>query len=221
MEISEFWTICSANGIIIDKKQLKQFERYFDELVLWNRKVNLISRKDEENLIEKHILHSLSILKHIDIPENSKCIDAGTGGGLPGIPISLARPDLRILLVDSIAKKMKITKMLAQHTQNKHLSAINSRVEDLAQDAKYKNKYDFIFVRAVTKIENMIGWTKDLLNDNGKIIFLKGGDLDQEINDAKKKHPTRNFDVIDIDFFGADWFKKEDKKIIVCSKEEK
>ncbi|MGB9912782.1 MAG: 16S rRNA (guanine(527)-N(7))-methyltransferase RsmG, partial [Candidatus Kapaibacteriota bacterium] len=116
MELTEFWTILSANGIILEVEQLKQIERFVKELTYWNDKINLISRKDIDNILENHILHSLSILKYVEIPQKANTLDVGTGGGLPGIPLKIARPDINMILIDSIAKKIKITDMLAKHT---------------------------------------------------------------------------------------------------------
>lgn len=216
MELSEFWTICSANSIVLSKKQLENIKRYAEELVLWNKKVNLISRKDEENIIEKHILHSLSILKMIDLKNKAKCLDIGTGGGLPGIPVKIAREDISMLLIDSIAKKIKITQMLALHTGLRNISAKTIRAEDLANDSQYISKFDCIMSRAVSKIEVMLDYGKPLLKKDGQIALLKGGNLDYELNLAKKKHKDFEFKIADIDFLGVDSFKKDEKKIVVC-----
>ena len=150
MDIVEFWTICSANGIVLSKEQIRQIERYRDELVYWNEKVNLISRKDVENVLENHILHSLSVLKYVNLPLKSRCLDLGTGGGLPGIPVSIANPEARMLLVDSIGKKIKITDMLAKHTGNKYIKAMNARVEDLANKKEYNSYFDFVFAGEIS-----------------------------------------------------------------------
>ena len=96
----DFWTTCSANDIVLEKEQVDALKRYHDELIYWNAKVNMISRKDEDNVWDRHILHSLAILKYVTIRPKARVLDVGTGGGLPGIPIKIARPDLKMLLVD-------------------------------------------------------------------------------------------------------------------------
>jgi 16S rRNA (guanine527-N7)-methyltransferase len=216
MDIVKFWTICSANGIILTPEQIKQFERYHRELLYWNEKVNLISRKDEDNIFERHFLHSLAILKYYKIPPKSRCLDFGTGGGLPGIPLKIACGDINMLLVDSIRKKIKITDMFVQHSEMRNVKAICCRVEELALDSKYLRSFDFIFSRAVAKLDEMIEWVIKLLKPSGTMIFLKGGDLVEEINAAKSKFPGLTIEESKIKLFGADWFEKEDKKILIC-----
>ena len=137
MELSEFWTLCSSNGIVLEKKQLDMFTRFIEELLYWNQKVNLISRKDEENIVVNHIIHSLSSLKYIELPAKARCLDVGTGGGLPGIPITIAKPTIHMLLVDSIAKKAKIADMLAKHTGVRTIGAKTARAEELQKEKQY------------------------------------------------------------------------------------
>lgn len=217
MDNIELWTLCTTNNIVIEKEQIWQLKRYEQELLYWNQKVNLISRKDEDFISERHILHSLSILKYINIPRKSKCLDIGTGGGLPGIPISIANPEINMLLVDSIQKKIKMTDMFAKHTGIRTIQAIRARVEDLAKEKKYLNYFDFIFSRAVTTIDNIILWTNKLIKPTTKIVLLKGGDLTDEIYKTKDIYPKLHIQTIPIIMLGADWFEKDEKKIIVCT----
>lgn len=217
MDWLEFWTICSANGIVMEKNQIDDIKRYAGELLKWNKKVNMISRKDEDNIPIRHILHSLSVLKYYTIPQKSYCLDVGTGGGLPGIPISIARPDLHVLMVDSIAKKIKVTKMLADHAGRNNLSARCIRAEELASEKQHKYRYDFIFARAVKRIERVLSWIKPLMKKDGKVIFYKGGDLAEEIDEAKKIFPKLSVEEKDIEIIGVDWFKNEEKKLVVCN----
>lgn len=216
MELTEFWTILSANGIILDIEQLKLIERYTKELIYWNEKVNLISRKDIDNLLENHILHSLCVLKYVDIPKKARCIDIGTGGGLPGIPIKIARPDINMLLLDSIAKKIKITGMLAKHTTLRGIDTICQRAEEFAKDKNNFKRFDVVFARGVAKIKTIVIWVKEMLSTDGKIVLLKGGNLKDEIEDAKKMFVNLSIEEILIDLIGYEKFKNEEKKIILC-----
>lgn len=218
MELSKFWTICSGNGIILELPQLEQFKRYYEELLYWNERVNLISRKDLDNIFERHFLHSLSILKYVDLKKKGNCLDIGTGGGFPGIPIGIARPDLHILMVDSIAKKLKLTDMFAKHTGNRFFSTKNIRAEDLSSDAKNLKNFDYIFARAVTRTVSLIEWSQKLLKDEGKFLFLKGGNMQEEIDEAYKKFPDYSYELINIDLIGSDWMKQEEKKILVIKR---
>ncbi len=221
MDFIEFWTVCSSNGIILDEEQMRQVERYNNELKYWNAKVNLISRQDEGNILVRHILHSMSCLKYIDLPPKSNCIDIGTGGGLPGIPIKIAKPDIRMLLVDSISKKITMTDMLAKHTGQRNIRALRIRADELAQNSDHITKYDFVFSRAVVKTQLIISWVKKLLKNTGKIVLYKGGDIAEELDQASKYFPDFTFKEYNISLFGAKWFKEEQKKILICEFKDK
>ncbi len=214
MQKSEFWTLCSSNGIVLDLEQLASFERFAKEFIYWNEKVNMVSRKDTENIWDRHILHSLAIAKYIDIPDKARCMDIGTGGGFPGIPLKIAHPEIKMLLVDSIQKKVKIADMLGKHTGLKHIEGLCTRVEKLLDDKKYLQSFHFIFARAVAPVSKLIGWTDGLLRPDGQYIFLKGGDLTEELAAAQETFPHYNYETIDIKMIGYDFFEKEEKKII-------
>jgi len=216
MELTEFWTILSANGIILEVEQLKLIERYVQELTYWNERVNLISRKDTQNILENHILHSLSLLKYVEIPQKARCIDVGTGGGLPGIPIKIARTDLLMTLLDSIKKKIKITEMLAKHTGLRNITAVCMRAEDFARQKNNFGRFDVVFSRAVGKIGTVIAWTKDILKPEGLFVFLKGGNLNEENESAKKMFKNLLIDEYIIDLVGYEKFKKDEKKVVLC-----
>ncbi len=215
MEFTEFWTILSSNNIILNIKQIEQFKRFLKEIDYWNTKINLISRQDEQNIIERHFLHSLSVLKYINIPTKARCLDFGTGGGFPGIPIKIAKPDIFMTLCDSITKKLKMAEMFALHTELRNFYFEYGRVENLKNKDKYIGHFDCIFARAVAKAIILIDWTLPLLKKDGKFIFYKGGDLDEEIKDIKIKYPKLSVNEIKIDLFGAPWFKTENKKILI------
>ena len=218
-EFIDFWTTCASNGIILEKVQVDSFERYYKELLEWNEKINLISRKDYDHILERHFLHSLSILKYVTLKDKAACLDIGTGGGFPGLPISIARPDLRMLLIDSIAKKIKTTGIFVRHTGNRYLEALRARAEDLATNDTYLNHFDYIFARAVAKTARIIEWSLPLLKPDGSIILLKGGDLAEEFEEAHKFFPQVQIKEEQIKLSGCPWFENEEKKIVVCSLE--
>lgn len=217
VDLTLFWTICSSNGIVLEKEQLDKIERYRGELAYWNKRVNLISRKEEDLLLEKHVLHSLAALKYVEIKPKSRCLDVGTGGGLPGIPIAIALPSIKMTLVDSIRKKTKIVELLADHAATKNMNVVTARAEELVSKPEVAGGFDFIFARAAAKIQSVVAWTKKTLKPRGKYVLHKGGDLSEEIAAAKKMFPTMEIEVRDIDMVGADWFKKDEKKIVICS----
>ncbi len=216
MNLTEFWTICSANGIILEKEDLDNIERFATELIKWNKKVNLVSRRDVSAILEKHILHSIAPLKYCDLKGNEKCVDMGTGGGLPGIPLKIVAPKLKMYLVDSKAKKAKITEMLAKHTGLNEIYVVRARVEEMAKEKKYRGKFDVAFARAVGNLASLASWSKELLNKDGKLIALKGGELEEEITKTKRQFPKVEIEVEDIDFLGAERFRKNEKKIVIC-----
>lgn len=215
MDLTEFWTICSANGIPLEVEQLHAIERYANEIAYWNEKVNMISRKDIANILDRHILHSLMICKYAEFPQKGWVLDIGTGGGFPGIPLAIARPDLRILLTDSIAKKVKMTEMFASHTGRRDVKARCIRVEDLSREKDMVGKFDRITARAVAPLASLMDWSESLLKKNGQYVFLKGGDLSEEIADAQKKFPKYEYIEIQIDCVGYPYFKEEQKKVII------
>lgn len=212
----EFWTACSTNGIVLDKEQVDTLERYHDELIYWNQRVNMISRKDEANVWERHILHSLTLLKALDIKQKARVLDVGTGGGLPGIPIKIARPDVKMVLVDSIKKKTTMTEMFASHTGLKDITAVNARTEDLASVKEYRQAFDVIISRAVAQTGTVLSWITHLVKPTTVCAFLKGGELIDEIAEAAEMHPRWTITEHPIRVFGHPWFEENDKKVLVC-----
>ncbi len=217
MDIVELWTMASASGVVLDAKMRKNIERYCGEIKYWNQKVNLISRQDVDNIFQKHILHSLSILKYVNIPNKSAVLDVGTGGGLPGIPIKIARPDLSMVLIDSIAKKAKITQMLAAHTGLRNLEVLCGRAEEYCREGgKFQGDkgFDLIIARGVAQAKKIVEWTKPALRPNGSYALLKGGDLRKEEDDLKELYPSALIEIKDLEMAGVD-FLAEKKKIML------
>lgn len=170
-----------------------------------------------DNIWIRHFMHSLSIVKANLIDPKSHCMDVGCGGGFPGIPVGIARPDVHITLVDSIAKKMKLTSMFADHTGQRNFKAVVTRMEDLATQKELRGSFDHILARAVAPISSLIHWTKPLLKSNGSYMLLKGGDLTDEINVAKQSFPGLIINEIPIKWLGVQWFETEEKKLLICS----
>lgn len=168
-------------------KQIDQFSQLFDLYVYWNAQINVISRKDIEELYERHVLHSLGIAKVCTFRAGESVLDVGTGGGFPGIPLAILFPDTKFYLVDSIGKKIKVVKEVASALGLENLKADHLRAEQI------KEKFNFVVSRAVTRLGEFYPWIqgkfkKDAINaiPNG-ILYLKGGDLDEEIKESKLK----------------------------------
>ncbi len=188
--------------------QKNQFESLYTLYAEWNEKINVVSRKDIDNLYVNHVLHSLGIAKVQTFNPGSDILDVGTGGGFPGIPLAILFPETTFHLVDSIGKKITVVNEVSKGIGLKNVKAEQARAEQL------KGKYDFIVSRAVTRIKEFHQWihqkTKQKSRherDNG-ILYLKGGDLDEELNELKKPYQLYNLS----DHFKEEFF--ETKKVV-------
>ena len=188
--------------------QKQQFEQLPELYSHWNAQINVISRKDIDLLPERHVLHSLGIAKVIQFLPNERVLDVGTGGGFPGIPLAILFPETQFYLVDSIGKKIKVVTEVAKAIGLKNLKAEHIRAEQVP------GKFDFVVSRAVTQLKDFYPWVKDKFNKESKnkltngILYLKGGDLEQEI--AESKLSVQQFDLSD--YFSEEFF--ETKKVI-------
>ena len=180
MDSIEFWSICSANGLALSREQMEQFERYANDLLYWNDKVNLISRRDTDQIWLRHILHSVSIAFTGELPKSGKVLDIGTGGGLPGIPLKILNPKFDMTLLDSIAKKVQTVGMMAGHITEHGLRAIRERAEELPNDPRLKGPYDLVVSRATAPLVDLMKWTRPVLKNGGKLLTLKGVALAEE-----------------------------------------
>ena len=186
----------------LSQDQLEKFMRLVPIYKDWNSKVNLISRRDIENLFTNHILHSLSIVNIIEFESSTSVLDVGTGGGFPGIPLAIFFPNVKFTLLDSIGKKIKVVESVSKDLSLSNVTAINDRVEN------HFDTYDFILSRAGAKMDKFYSLVNKNFNSksineipNG-IISLKGGDLKDELKDFKEK---KIFDISE--FFTDDFFK--------------
>ncbi|MBN1185433.1 MAG: 16S rRNA (guanine(527)-N(7))-methyltransferase RsmG [Bacteroidales bacterium] len=195
----------------LSAEQLSKFEilgRLYQE---WNVKINIISRKDIDHLYERHILHSLSIAKVIQFKNNTKVLDVGTGGGLPGIPLALMFPGVHFRLIDSIGKKIQVVSAIINELRIKNAETMQLRAE---QD---KGMYDFVVSRAVTALPDFMKLVKGKIRVNGfnnisnGIIYIKGGDFEEELKVIKKTYKVFNIS----DFFQEEFFTT--KKVVYIS----
>jgi len=214
LDSTEFWSICSANGLVLTREQVEQFKRYAGDLAYWNEKVNLISRRDIEHIWLRHLLHSVAIAFTGELPKSGKVIDIGTGGGLPGIPLKILNPKFDITLLDSITKKVQTVGMLASHITKHGLRAARLRAEELPNDPKLKGPYDLVVSRATAPLVDLMKWSHPILKPEGKLLTLKGGTLTEEIRQAQVKFPDAETAVLDLNVRGVDWFTQEEKRLV-------
>lgn len=188
--------------------QKSQFNALYDLYHTWNEQINVISRKDIDELYTRHVLHSLGLVQVIKFKPGTKILDVGTGGGFPGIPLAIMFPESDFHLIDSIGKKIKVVQGVAASLNLSNVTAAQIRAEQVT------DQYDFVVSRAVTRLKPFYQWVKnkfrsESFNDlpNG-ILYLKGGDLEEELKEAKKKCELFNL----TDYFEEDFF--ETKKVV-------
>jgi len=191
----------------LTKIQIEQFGKLEALYKFWNEQINVISRKDIDEIYTHHVLHSLGIAKVQSFLPNSKVLDIGTGGGFPGIPLAILFPETQFYLVDSIGKKIKVVNEVTQALELTNVKAEHMRAELV------KEEFDFIVSRAVTKMDDFVKWTKGKIAKKQKhelkngILYLKGGDLTEELQSFPKATQFNLTDFFDDEFF-------ETKKVV-------
>jgi 16S rRNA (guanine527-N7)-methyltransferase len=199
-EILKYFPNLSDN----QKEQFQKLDFLYHD---WNEKINVISRKDIDSLYTKHILHSLAIAKVNKFEPGTYVLDVGTGGGFPGIPLAILFPETRFFLIDIIAKKIKVVQAVAEALELKNVKAEQLRAENV------KGDFDFIVSRAVTNMPDFVSWVKTKIKKQNKhelkngILYLKGGDLTEELKDFPKATEYNISDFFEDEFF-------ETKKVV-------
>jgi len=188
----------------VQKEQFAKLENLYQD---WNAKINVISRKDIDELYTKHVLHSLAIAKVQKFEPGTYVLDVGTGGGFPGIPLAILFPETRFYLIDVILKKINVVKAVAEALELKNVKAEQLRAENV------KGDFDFIVSRAVTNMPDFVSWIKDKIKRQNKhelkngILYLKGGDLSEELKDFRK---ATEYNISE--YFSDEFF--ETKKVV-------
>ena len=191
----------------LTENQIQQFQKLETLYQDWNAKINVISRKDIDELYTKHVLHSLAIAKIQPFQAGTYILDVGTGGGFPGIPLAILYPETRFYLIDVILKKINVVKAIAESLELKNVKAEQLRAENV------KGDYDFIVSRAVTNMPDFVSWIKDKIKKQNKhelkngILYLKGGDLTEELASFPN---AKEYNIAD--FFSDTFF--ETKKVV-------
>jgi len=193
--------------LALQEQQIKQFRQLEGLYQDWNLKINVVSRKDIDEIYLRHVLHSLGIAKVQYFKPGSSILDVGTGGGFPGVPLAILYPEVQFHLVDSIGKKIKVVEEVVAGLGLKNVKTTNDRVENI------KGRYDFIVSRAVAQMETFVHWVKPFVAKESQhelkngILYLKGGDLTEEL--AVYKTAT----IYELeDYFEEEFF--ETKKVV-------
>ncbi len=207
--------------------------RYVELLKEWNKSINLISRKDVESIWSHHILLSIAFLFKVEFTDSAKILDLGTGGGLPGIPLSIIRMNVSFVLLDSIRKKTMAVEEMVASLKLPNASVICSRAEDLNKLNNYKNAFDAVIARAVSGLENLVAWGipflkkaatqtaspatsgKVVVSNSPALITMKGGDTQVEIEKTLRRFPDVKIHSMDMTFNGSELLQNSDRKLIV------
>ena len=191
----------------LSQNQFMQFQKVQELYQDWNSKINVISRKDIDQLYTNHVLHSLAIAKIQHFKAGATILDVGTGGGFPGIPLAILFPDTNFYLIDIILKKINVVNAVAESLGLKNVRAEQMRAENMTE------KFDFVLSRAVTNMADFVQWTKNNIKQTNNhtlkngILYLKGGDLTEELIDFPKAKQYRVSEFFDDPFF-------ETKKVV-------
>lgn len=170
-------------NIDLSEEKIDKFKKYMDLLLEWNEKINLTAITEEDEVVLKHFVDSMTVLKYID--EGASMIDVGTGAGFPGIPVSIANDNVNVTLVDSLNKRINFLQEVISEINLTNIKAIHSRAEDFGQNKEHREKYDISVSRAVANLSVLVEYLLPLVKVGGKCICMKGSEVEEEITNAK------------------------------------
>ena len=201
-----------AAAIPFDENQLFAFQKYHQLLLEWNRRTNLISKADRCKIVESHFLESVAVLASIEIKRNANILDVGSGAGFPALPISLLRPDLCFFLVESKRKKALFLRHVVAQLKLKNVFVLDERCEALVEKEQFLNFFDFVFSRAVGRLELVYGWVQKMMKPHCSFVAWKGGDVASEINSFVLKYKNKTVELLKMD---ERLVKKEKKRSLI------
>ena len=204
---------CKNNNIKIPN-DLKNFFEYMNQIIEWNKKINLTTIINEEDFIIKHYIDSLTVIDFIG-PEDH-VIDIGTGAGFPGMPIKMFHKEQKVTLVDSVGKKLNVIKDISKKLNIIDLEIIHSRAEDLAQNKEYREKYDVAVSRAVSNMTTLVEYLLPFVKIGGKVLCMKGPNLEEELNQSKHAIEILGGKIIEVKKIILD--KEHERSIVIIEK---
>ena len=167
------------------EEQIAKFERYYDLIIEWNQKINLTAITEYRDVMIKHFLDSVSIIKAVDMSNVNSLIDVGTGAGFPGIPIKIMFPDIKITLLDSLKKRLNVLDLIIDEINLHDINTVHGRAEDIARLSEHREKYDICVSRAVANLSTLSELCIPFVKPNGKFISYKSEKAADELNEAK------------------------------------
>lgn len=200
MNLKEFQNIfkeeCSKNNMEFKENVSEKFYQYMNLILEWNEKINVTAIKDEKEFIVKHFIDSLTISSFVK--ENDQVLDIGTGAGFPGIPVKLYHPNIDATLIDSVNKKITVLNDVIEKLKLKKIEALHIRAENLAQDLNYRESFDVVTTRAVSSLATISEYMLPFVKIGGMAICMKGPNIEQELEEAKKAIKLLGGEIEDI-----------------------
>lgn len=186
-------------NLMFTEEQLNKFYKYMNLLIEWNKKINLTAIVKPEEIILKHFIDSLTIDSYIY--ENQSLADVGTGAGFPGIPIKIYRPELKVVLVDALNKRINFLNEVIEELELGNIETVHSRIEDFGKNSKYRESFDIVTARAVANLSVLSEYLLPLANIGGKCICMKGNEVSEECDNGKKAIDILGGKILNIDSF--------------------
>jgi 16S rRNA (guanine527-N7)-methyltransferase len=194
----------------LNLSQKEQLAQYIRLLLEWNQRINLISPNDEDRIAERHILESLAVLSVWDFPKESTVLDLGSGGGFPGIPLKIIRPDLAMTLLESRQKKALFLNAVVRELKLENCRVVNARAEEISGE-----KFSIVIARAVADLKTLWKWSRSLLVDGRVLLAMKGGELDDELQTLRKLDPRIEYQMLS---YSERWEVEASRRLVIVSR---